>query len=131
MVDNPIKKNSDTPNKMLAYIPTKKNLDILSKRNVDAPTQKTTNIVVKETQTDSPPARKQKYICQKYLVEKQDALNLNKTETSFSIKHELEKLKIYIPPREFMNKRSYRSQVMKDLVIGEDADRANVSNHQP
>ena len=65
------------------------------------------------------------------MAAKQEVSNSNKTQTSFNIENELEKLKIHIPLIELMNKTAYRSQVIKALSIGENVDTVNVLDDQP
>jgi hypothetical protein len=50
-------------------------------------------------------------------MDKPEVLSLRKTSTTFSLEGELAKLKIPIPLSELMRKNSYKSQVIKALII--------------
>jgi hypothetical protein len=67
------------------------------------------------------------------VADKSDFQSQRRTSTTFSLESELAKLKIPIPLTEMMNKKSYRSQVIKALNIEPEVgiDTVNVVNDQP
>ena len=58
-------------------------------------------------------------------------LNLSKTQTPFSLENEIAKIKISIPLTELVTQDVYRSQVLKDLNIGENVDSVNLNDDKP
>jgi hypothetical protein len=127
--DNPTKKASDF--RKTTDTPAKKVPDSPPKKNSEVPTKRTSDFVSKTTQTDVPSTSQPKDTSQKNVVEKSDFSNQNKTQTSFNLESELEKLKIPIPLTELMNKNAYRSQVIKSLNIEAGTDTVNIVDDQP
>jgi hypothetical protein len=97
--------------------PANKVYDSPPKKNSEVPTKRTSDFVSKIAQTNIPSTSQPKDTSQKNVVEKSDFSNQNKTQTSFNLESELEKLKIPIPLTELMNKNAYKSQVTKALNI--------------
>ena len=58
-------------------------------------------------------------------------LNLPKTQTPFSIENEISKITISIPLTELVGQDVYRSQVLKALNIGENANTVNLNDDKP
>lgn len=103
------RKKPDTPTKKPAKTPTKKNVDILTRKNLDVPIQKKPDTTSKSIQTNDPSTNQPRDISLNYLVDRKEASNLNKAQTSFNIENELAKLRIPIPLTKLMNKTAYRS----------------------
>jgi hypothetical protein len=127
--DNPTKKAPDF--RKTANTPTKKVYDSPPKKNSEVPTKRTSDFVSKIAQTDVPSTSQPKDTSQKNVVEKSYFSNQNKTQTSFNLESQLEKLKIPIPLIELMNKNAYRSEVIKAMNIEASIDTINIVDDQP
>lgn len=83
---------------------SKKSVDSATQKPVATATKKHVDVVTKKTQTDTPSTSQWNDNPQKYISKKLDFVNLDKTQTNFSIENELSKLKIIIPLTEIINK---------------------------
>eukprot|EP00253_Pinus_taeda_P004133 PITA_04133 len=92
----------DTPKKPVET-PAKKNVEILTQKNLDVIIPKKPDTASKTIQTNDPSTNQPRYIPQRDGADKLEAINSNKTQTSFNIENELAKLKIPIPFTELMS----------------------------